>query len=334
MPRPSSAGFTLIEVLAATLLTSIVLGVAVNLFIDLTRATTEATERTRKIRSAAAILDRVARDLEGSFLLVKEADVDPLDHPWLFLAESRTGLFPGAEHLKFVTRNHRSAGTGSHASGTGVVSYALDTEGFEGFALLRSSSARLPETLDRFIPTLEEDGATLVADGLREFSVRFMTDDGSWVEEWDSSQLEDSSALPVAADIRVSFAEPGADDFLETEPEVFSRRVVLPLRPLAIQLLLAEAEAFAAAAGGGVENAVGEGEGEEDEEEYKPPATDCDMTFSECMDIGKNADRARVHLGSEEAFQNCRVEVAKMPLCVEEYPAARLCGVAIECWYD
>ena len=85
---PATAAFTLIEMLASIFLTSIVISVAVGFYINLSRATEAATLRLRESRHAATILDRVARDLQSALLLVKPADMDPLEHPWIFLAEA------------------------------------------------------------------------------------------------------------------------------------------------------------------------------------------------------------------------------------------------------
>jgi type II secretory pathway component PulJ len=93
------AAFTLLEVLAVVLLTALVLGVALNFTVDLSRASTRATEGTRSFRRALAVLDHVARDLERTVLLQKADETDPLDHPWVFLAEVRGGG-PGADHLR------------------------------------------------------------------------------------------------------------------------------------------------------------------------------------------------------------------------------------------
>lgn len=330
-----SAGFTLIEVLAATILTSIVVGVSVSLYINLSNAAATATARTRETRNAIVILDRVARDLEGAFLLDKPEDVDPLEHPWFFVAESR-GLPEGADRMKFVTRNHRSLSADGHASEIGVVSYALysDDDAADGFALVRANSSRLPEGLDRTIPVLEDEGAILVADGIEAFGVRFLNENGMWVDEWDSSQIEESSALPEAAEIRIALASASSRPDRESEPEIFSRRVILPIRPVSIDLAVQQATTLAAEAAS--ETAEDEEELGELAKKYEgePPATNCEMTFLECFDIPKNRARAEEALGTGESFLRCRQNVANMPVCVEEYPAARLCGVPIECWYD
>ena len=57
-----TAAFTLLEVMAVLLLTSIVIGVALNHYIDLNRASERALGMTRSLRRSVALLDRVARE--------------------------------------------------------------------------------------------------------------------------------------------------------------------------------------------------------------------------------------------------------------------------------
>lgn len=76
--RPS--GFTLLEVLAVVMLTAVVIGMALDFYLDLSRDTLRATHFTRDIRRATAILDRVARDFQRTVLLAKApSEDDPLD---------------------------------------------------------------------------------------------------------------------------------------------------------------------------------------------------------------------------------------------------------------
>ena len=67
-------GFTLIEMMAVVAMIGFVFFVALNFYTELSRATTRASDHTRDIRRASAILDRVARDIEGAFL-----HLDPFD---------------------------------------------------------------------------------------------------------------------------------------------------------------------------------------------------------------------------------------------------------------
>ena len=112
-------GFTLIEVMAVVALIGFVFFVALNFYTDLTRASTRASNHTRGVRRASAILDRVARDIEGALLLVKPPEMDPFAFPWIFLGETRLGG-DASERLKFVTRNHDPTRSDSIALRSGV----------------------------------------------------------------------------------------------------------------------------------------------------------------------------------------------------------------------
>lgn len=234
--EPRESGFTLIELLAVVGITAVLMLFAVNFYLEITRATEAATDRTRDSRRAIALLDRIARDLESAVLVSKPDDVDPLYHPWVFLAEDRGGE-EGADHLKFATRSRVVRSTAHHESDLEVVSYALREGDGAGLELLRWSSPRLPQELDRTFPESEADGALLFAEGLASFGVRFMDDAGQWSSDWDSSTLVDSSELPVAAEISVAIL-PEGDPATERQPEVHRRQVLIPVRPLDLELLL------------------------------------------------------------------------------------------------
>jgi len=236
---PSLVGFTLLEVLGVVLLTALVFTAAVNFYRDLSRKSTHAVELTRDVRFASAILDRVARDLEGTVLVTKPEEKDPLEHPWLFLAEARNEA-SGADHLKFMTRSHLPRTGFQHEGDFEVVAYMLQEDGEGGLELLRWSSPQLPDGLDRSFPSGPGGGALVLARGIERFGVRFLTDTGEWKSSWDSSTVADSSKLPLAAEISVSLLDEQAQSQnLGREPAPsYVRRVLLPLRPLDLDKML------------------------------------------------------------------------------------------------
>ncbi len=281
--RTGRAAFTLLEVLAVVLLTALVIGVALNFTVDLSRASTRAADGTRELRRAVSVLDHVARDLERTVLIRKTDDEDPLDHPWIFLAETR-GSGSGADHLKFVTRGHRPRSTASRESDLEVVAYALRRAPDETLELVRWSSPQLPESLDREIPDDEERGAMLLASDLAGFGVTFVDELGERVTSWDSSTLLQSGQLPSAAQIEVSLADP---EDPEAEPRSFRRTVLLPLRPFDLQELL---DPRAAASGGSPE---GEEDADEDAESVACESGPCGGV-TVCQAIDCNADIAGI----------------------------------------
>ena len=241
--RMNERGFSLIELLAVVALIAGLMIFAVNFYLDITRASAAATQHTRESRRAIALLDRIARDLEATVLVSKPEELDPLYHPWVFVAEDRVGGAgaEGADHLRFITRSRVLRSSAVHESDFEVVSYALRGADDRGTELLRWSSPRLPEELDRSFPAADGEGAALFADELASFGVKFLDDEGDWRSEWDSSTLVDSSELPVAAEISVAILPP-SDAIGEEEPDVYRRQVLLPVRPLAPEALLAAEE--------------------------------------------------------------------------------------------
>jgi type II secretion system protein J len=270
-PRRRRTGFTLIEMLAVMLLLSMVVTAAVSFYLQLSRESNAAAARLRTTRRTVAALDRIARDLEATVLVAKPDAVDPLQHPWVFFAESsrRSGA---ANRLRFTTRSHRPRGAAANESDLAVVAYGL-REGEAGdVELVRWSSPHLPEGLDRSVPLRDEDGAQVLTEGVRDFALRFLSDEGAWQDAWDSSALAQASRLPLAVEVALALAgEPESDGLAreaaeeEEETETLVRRVLLPLRPLDFEALFA-----------------GRTGGEDDDEEDEEDDPDC-VTVDECV---------------------------------------------------
>jgi type II secretory pathway component PulJ len=323
------AAFTLIEVLAVVALTTIVIAVALRSYVDLSRASTRAAERTREMRHATAVLDRVARDFERVFLVRKPAERDPLEHPWIFLGEAR-GDGAGADHLKFVTRGHvprRSAGRDADLE---VVAYAVreaedpaEHEGGKSVELLRWSSPHLPEGLDREIPDDEDSGAVLLADGLAGFAVTFLDEAGESVPSWDSSSVVQSGELPVAVEIQVALAN---RDDPEAEPTTLKRRVILPLRPVDLEELFDPRSALGGGSGEEEDDEEGEEEGEGDDEAACSTGPCAGLTVCQAIncnvDLGPSFAELMSEIGSD-SFCRWRTRIPRSLRSAVRNPACR-----------
>src|SRR5262249_34896557 len=204
------------------------------------RQTRLAMDKTGETRRATAVLDAVARDLERVVLVRKPAGVeDPLSHPWIFYAEAEPGA-EGADRLRFVTRGHPPRLSAKPDSDLEVVFYSVH-EGEAGtrdrpvLELWRKASPRLPESAGRELAHSRTGGALLRAGGPADFGVRFSGGGGQGTSGWASSSLVRADQPPAAAEIRVALAHPDDPD---AAPTLFTRRVVLPLRPLDFDELL------------------------------------------------------------------------------------------------
>jgi prepilin-type N-terminal cleavage/methylation domain-containing protein len=268
------AGFTLIEMLAVMLLLGIVITAAVSFYVQLSRESNQAAAHLRGTRRSVAVLDRVARDLEGTLLVKKPESVDPLSHPWVFFAESSRSD-GAADRLRFTSTSHRPRRSAAPESDLAVVVYGLRAGDGEHAELVRWTSPHLPDALDRSIPLSAEDGAEVLAEDVVRFGVRFLDEDGTWRDAWDSSSLVDASRLPLAAEIEVALADTGADSGAAVadeppEPDAFVRQVLLPVRPLDLEALL-RGDATPA-----------DGDEEEEEEEQSEEDPDC-VTVAACL---------------------------------------------------
>ncbi len=230
------AAFTLIEVLAVVLLTGLVIGIALNFYIDLSHASNRASEQTRGTRRAASLLDRMARDFSGVVFLKKPDALDPLAHPWIFLAESRGSEF-GADRVKFVMRNHDPQRTALPESDLAVVSYVLRRSESGGLELWRSETPRLPEALDREFPVVGSEGNALLADDIAAFGMVFLDSALKPQSTWDSSTVAKASELPAGVEIRLAMQEPGQKLSID-QLKVHRRRVMFVVRPLNLEAML------------------------------------------------------------------------------------------------
>lgn len=229
---PDTGGFTLLEVLAVLFLTALVIGAALDTYVNLSNQSAHASDSTREVRRAVGLLDRVAHDLERTLLVERPSDVlDPLAHPWVFVAESNLAS-DLADRVKFMAREPERPARAQSSEIAQVAFLLRDGEDGESYDLLRWSSPVLPESLDRDFPSPDDPGTQVLARGVRHFGMRFLDETGEWQPSWDSSQLLESSELPLAVEIEVALQPLDELPPEEAEQHLYRRRVALPVRPL------------------------------------------------------------------------------------------------------
>jgi hypothetical protein len=224
-----------------------------------------------------------------------------------------------------MTRSAVPRTSDEHEGDVTVVAYGARAGADGGLEVMRWTSPRMPETLDRTIPIDEAAGAQVLASGVASFSVRFLTDAGEWSNTWDSSQLAQSSQLPVGAEIDVSMLpEPGATAAPPTAAGAaaapaavgpFMRRVLLPLRPIDLEALLKPDEAAATAAGK---------DGKDKDEE------------SSTNDEGDKSEQAKADGKKEESCMTVAQCLSMNPTILQQFPQLNSIITAIggQCFRD
>lgn len=255
-------GFTMIEVLAAVLLTSIVISVAVSFQLNLGTTTAIARERLRTQRHAVALLDRISRDLAGAYFIAATDSAARKTNPWIFLSDRHFSEDGNADAIKFITRNYRPQDLDGHNSDLAVVAYYLNPmEDSRGYELMRWRKPHMPQAYDPTFPELDDPDADVVGENLAYFGLSMIDVTGAEVPEWNSSLKQGRAALPIGVTIEIAMldpreidADPDADEDDDFDPDdenelganIYSKTVVLPLRPLDWAFLESEARAGAA----------------------------------------------------------------------------------------
>jgi len=253
MRRVRSAGFTLVEVVGAFFLMTIILVFVTGIFVENGRQRDAASELMRLQTTAAAALDLIAQDLEGAIFLSRPENRSPREHPWVFLAD-RTGPL-GSTFLRFATQNVARGNLGEHASTWVEVVYFLteeepdDEKAEDSFTLWRWRSTRPPNDPDAQDPDPDDLRSARVVEGVADFGVVFIDAEGETVDEWDSTFTASDAPIPIGAEIRLSLfrdARPGEaeGDELQVPNEAHVRHVSLPMnRPIDVGALIELARA-------------------------------------------------------------------------------------------
>ncbi len=242
MSRPfRHRGFTLIEILGAFFVMTIILTLVTGIFVENGRQRAAALELMRESLSAAATLDQLAQDLEGALFLANKTGRRPDENPWRFLSEGLGET--GAVAVRFVTQNAPLGNRAQHASGWVEVAYFLEEDRSGDVVLWRWLSSRPPtESTDPF-PNANDDGSTRVAIGVSQFGIRFLDTEGEWVDEWDSAFQSTSAPLPAAAEISLELMRQARLGETEDESQsvpgpLHTRRVPLRMPPIDVKALI------------------------------------------------------------------------------------------------
>jgi len=243
--RAREAGFTLLEILVAVVIMSIVLTFAFQAYRGIESAYTRVGSSTSRDRAARVVLDRLERELVGTVLIERDEGADPLLHPYFFFGDGKPYAESEGDELRFVTRTPLRP-PGSLPVGLEIVTYgAVPSQTGAGLALLRQAEPLPPQLAKDVVWTSPE----VVADNVALFLARYHSDQGDATEGWDSTGVEELDQLPTELVVTVSLLEPsGPDGAMVPGPE-FTRTIELPVRPFKMKPEGAEDDAKACGEG-------------------------------------------------------------------------------------
>lgn len=216
IPKECSGGFTIVEILVAILITSIIAGIIYGSYMGGLRIIYGSQKEMERTTVARLLLDRISADLACAFL---RPDREYL----VFVGEDGSAEEMPADTLTFIASDNPRSERDAPESDLCEVSYLLDPRGDDALYLLRREDSTLDE--DPF----SGGEARIVGEGIAGLDFEYCGEEG-WAGSWDSRT---DNALPKAVRVTLVFRTEEAGGPEEGEEAVryttFKTEVALPL---------------------------------------------------------------------------------------------------------
>ena len=196
-------GFTLLEILLAFFIFSIVLTTLYTAYTGTFRNINQVESQSEAYQMARIALGRMIEDLESTYVSPPVEDQESVEESlWFteFVGESDEIDDRNADTLQFLSTAHLVFDEKDKEAGIAQITYYVrDREGEEeaGFDLYRS---------DRLVLEQEEEGGGLIlCEGIHAMDLIYYDDREEAHESWDSSEMENMGRLPVRVTIVLEF---------------------------------------------------------------------------------------------------------------------------------
>ena len=204
-------GFTLIEILIATLILGIVLTTVYASYTGTFRIVRETTQDAEVYSMARSALDRIARDLQSAA---------PYGGAFTFTAKPYT--MSGREFVRLTFRSaaHVAFSASEPPAGIAVIEYGLDERmEKEGYTLTRGDSLFRD-------PGKETASGYILCDQIEDLTYHFYDETGREHERWDSrsDDAAQKGKAPAAVAIRLALV----NNANRERPHLFMTQVRLP----------------------------------------------------------------------------------------------------------
>jgi general secretion pathway protein J len=211
-------GFTLIEVMVAVALLTMIGAVVVGTLRNSLKARDLLAADDRVQQSARVALERLSQELRLAYLTPSTMAVNT--YQTVFIARDDDPV----DELWFTTLSHRPMYKNTHeCDQTEITVWSEpDPENPSLQVLLHREAPRIDEEPD-------VDGVILpLAHGVKRFDVRFLDGtDGEWMEEWSTIGTETPNRLPRAIKLVLVISSPDLDDPDELVDHTFVTTILL-----------------------------------------------------------------------------------------------------------
>ena len=211
-------GFTLIEILVAIFIFSVLFTVLFGSFRTLSSSSDALGRGSTQFEMGRSCISRISLDIESAYVSVPpffthpdfREDADP--YRWEGEAENVDG--ETFSRIRFTSLSHFSFGMMQNQGVAEIVYYVDRLE--NGRHVLRRSDSLFP-----YEEFEEKNTDPVVCTDIRKFSILYFDADGEDAEEWDSESEEFDFATPRSVRVDLQVGE-------EEAPTLFSTRIYIP----------------------------------------------------------------------------------------------------------
>ncbi|MFP4475289.1 MAG: prepilin-type N-terminal cleavage/methylation domain-containing protein [Desulfatibacillaceae bacterium] len=223
-----AAGFTLIEVLVAMFIFSLVVGLLFGAYSGILASVEGTNKLVRRYEGVKNCMERIQLDLDSVQVRPKTTytppDFDDPPDPWRLVAERENVQGLDFTRLRFASLAHVNLTDDDTSGGIAeIVYYVTPDPAGKGFVLRRRDTLFAP-----LFEEIDEDYRLdpILVEGVRDVSFKFLNDADEWVDEWDSDADSYEHATPKAVAVMVEIGGPTTG---RGEGDRFETAVRLPL---------------------------------------------------------------------------------------------------------
>lgn len=223
--RQSGSGFTLLEILIAVFIFSIIIVILFRSHDLILYSSAAIDEGISGHETAQTCLDRMILDLGSAYVSLPpeytRPEFDTPAEPYRVVGDETSFVDVRFSRLRFASTAHVAFGDGIEDGIAELVYYVQETD--EGGYVLRRADSLYP-----YEPFEESAYDPVLCDDLRRLTFTYYDDEGEEHESWDSESSDFDYATPVAVGIRI---ETGEDE----PPLAFETMVMLPVQRKGIE---------------------------------------------------------------------------------------------------
>jgi len=219
-PDTSSGGFTLLEIMIAIFIFSIVISTIVITYRSLFGATGVIEGHIAHSEMARSCLERFRSDLRSLYVLLppeyQPSGFNEEPNPFGFFGETDGSGGIDRPRIGFTTLEHVPK-DGGEGQGLAQIWYYLQPNEREAFHLRRS------DHLYPFPDFEERNTDPIVCDQIQSFTITYIDNEGTPLEEWNSESGDVEYATPRAVHVTLQMGSP------DEPPRTYESRIYLPV---------------------------------------------------------------------------------------------------------